>query len=88
MANAGDDTLQLAQNVDFRNITVSNFESLTLGNYYAYFNTSQFFTNNTFAEISGGDSSRIYLYGTNNADTLNFTSMDFTNFTGSIYAYS
>ena len=86
--NAGDDTLQLAQNVDFRNITVSNFESLSLGNYYAYFNTSQFFTNNTFAEISGGDSSRIYLYGTNNADTLNFTSIDFTNFTGSIYAYS
>ncbi len=76
----GTDTLQLAQNVDFRSITISNLETLDIQNYYSFMNFSQF---DQFTKVTG--SGRLYFYGTAGNDTLDFSDIDFTSFTGSIY---
>ncbi|ABB44478.1 Hemolysin-type calcium-binding region [Sulfurimonas denitrificans DSM 1251] len=82
----GSDTLKLAQNVDFRNQTISNFEILELGSYNSYFNLSQW-SLNSFTKVVGGDNSRIYMYSTNTVtdDNFNFTNIDFSDFSGSLY---
>ena len=86
--NGGTDTLKLAQNVDFRNINVTDFETIELSSYNAYFNLSQW-NLNSFSKITGGDNSRIYLYATNTTtdDTFNFSNIDFSSFSGSLYVY-
>lgn len=76
----GTDTVQLAQSVDFRSITLSNFETLDIQNYHSYMYFSQF---DQFTKVTG--SGRLYFYGTAGNDTLDFSDIDFSSFTGSIY---
>ncbi len=81
---AGDDTLQLAQNVNLRNIDVSNFETLDLQSYNGYLNLSQL-GSNSLQTIKG--SGNFYLYGTNNDETFDFGTIDFSEFSGKMYIY-
>lgn len=80
------DTLKLAQNVNFRNIDVSNFEILELGSYAAYFNlnsaTLNQWSNNSFNKIVGDADSKIYLYGTSGNDTFDISAIDLGGFSG------
>ena len=80
----GADTLQLAQNVNLRNITLSDFEILDLQSYNGYLNLSQLGLN-SFQTIKG--SGDFYLYGTNNNETFNFGTIDFSEFSGKMYIY-
>jgi Ca2+-binding RTX toxin-like protein len=84
----GTDTLQLAQNVNFRNQTIENFEILDLGSNRAYFNAEQFFEDNAFSEIIGDENSILYLYGTGGTDSFDFSNMDFSGFEGTIYSWA
>ena len=91
LAHPDKDTLKLAQTVDFRNLTVSNFETLDFGtnnNYYAQFNLSQW-SSNSFSKIVGGSNNRLFIYAANNTtvDTFDFKSIDFSGFSGAIYTY-
>ncbi|MCK9473502.1 hypothetical protein, partial [Sulfurimonas sp.] len=78
------DTLQLAQNVNLRNITLSNFEILDLQSYNGYLNLSQL-GSNSFQTIKG--SGNFYLYGTSSDDNLDFGTIDFSGFSGNMYVY-
>lgn len=82
----GTDTLQLAQNVDFRNQSIEDFEILELGSYRAYFTYSQFFADNAFSAITGSANSRLDIYGTNADEVFDFSSVDLSGFLGTIYA--
>ena len=68
----GTDTVQLAQNVDFRSITILNFETLDIQNYNSFMNFSQF---DQFTKVTG--SGRLYFYGTAGNDTLDFSDIAF-----------
>lgn len=78
--NGGVDTLQLVQNVDLRNKTVNDFETLDIQTYTAYLNVSQL---SQFQTIKG--SGNFYIYGTTGADTFDFTTIDLSGFTGNLY---
>lgn len=78
--NGGVDTLQLVQNVNLRNITISDFETLDIQTYTAYLNISQL---SQFQTIKG--SGNFYIYGTAGADTFDFTNIDLSGFTGNLY---
>lgn len=78
----GEDTLQLVQNVDFRNKTVTDFEVLNMQTYNAYFNLSQL---SQFQTVQG--SGNFYLYGTNSNDMLDFSVLDLRDMSGKVYIY-
>lgn len=78
----GVDTLELAQNVNLRNMSVSNFETLDLQSYNGYLNLSQL---SQFQTIKG--SGNFYLYGTSGADNFDFGTIDFSEFSGKMYVY-
>ncbi len=80
--NGGTDILQLVQNVDLRNKTVSDFETLDLQSYSGYLNLSQL---SQFQTIKG--SGNFYLYGTNSAETFDFSNINFSEFSGKVYIY-
>lgn len=82
--NGGVDTLQLVQNVDLRNITVNDFETLDIQSYSGYLNLSQL-SLNSFQTIKG--SGNLYLYGTAGADNFDFGTIDFSGFSGKMYVY-
>ena len=76
----GTDILQMSQTIDFRTLTITGFETLELSNYNSFMNFSQF---DQFTKVTG--SGRLYFYGTAGNDTLDFSDIDFSSFTGSIY---
>ncbi|MCK9490501.1 MAG: hypothetical protein M0Q24_00305 [Sulfurimonas sp.] len=85
---SGTDKLELLGDINFNHYhattSVTGLEELSLDSHNVYFNYEQFFTDNTFSKVEGGDNSQLIVYGTTNSDTFDISGINFDSFSGKL----